>query len=981
MSLVLRGASGLVAVGLLVVGAVPTRAATPSGELRFNRDIRPILAENCLSCHGPDAAKRKGKLRLDDREGLFGQPGRKPPVVPGHPEQSELFSRITTTNRDDVMPPPDSRRTVKPEQLAKLKRWIEQGAPFEGHWAYEPIHRPPVPPAPVGTANPIDAFIAGPVKAAGLTPAPEADPRTLLRRLSFDLTGLPPTPDEVARYTRDHGSQAYARTVDRLIDSPHFGERMALFWLDLVRYSDTDGFHADNYRSVWPYRDYVIRSFNANVPFDRFTLEQLAGDLLPEATLEQRVASTYNRLNRTTEEGGAQAKDFLARYASDRVRTTAGAWLGTTMGCAECHNHKYDPFTMRDFYRLEAYFADISEVGVGVPASTPLPNGEQAVALRNLDTRLAELQRIADTSTPALVEAQNRWEETLQRQPLPRMGEWLAIGPFPGADFAAAFRTAFPPESDPDPAHAHADGRLKWTPRPAWADGKVHGDLPGENAATYLQRTITAETAQPLALSLGSDDGIKVWINGREVLAREVNRPAAPDQEKITVDLRAGENRLLIKIVNGAGGAGFYFKAGPGLPDTITTILAVAAKDRTEAQTTELAKYFRSVAPELAETRAELAEAKKRREELVKRLPTTLATVSVAPRTIRVLPRGNWMDDSGEVVTPGLPAAFTTAGETAQRPSRLDLARWLVARDNPLTARVFVNRLWRLYYGVGLAKTVDDLGTRGDWPSNPELLDWLAAEFIDSGWDVKHMVRLMVTSRTYRQSSDRTPAMRQKDPENRLLAAQNSFRLDAELVRDNALAVSGLLNDRIGGPSVKPYQPTGYWDFLNFPKRTWESDHGDALYRRGLYTFWCRTFLHPSLLAFDAPSREDCTALRTVSNTPLQALTLLNDPTYVEAARSLAERVVREGGDDPAARVRWLFACALQRSPEPVELEPLLALEREAAARYRQDPEGAKALLQVGEHPADTARPAGELAAWTAVTRVVLNLHETITRY
>ncbi len=972
-----------IAVTLLRSQFAASATSPKPGPIRFNQDIRPILADNCLQCHGPDKAKRKAKLDLDTHDGLFTSRENRTPVTPHKPDQSELVRRITASDPDEIMPPAKTGKTLTPSQVGLIRRWIEEGAPWEGHWSFTPPTRPALPSATDKSwvRNPIDRFVLARLRAEKLHPAQEADPRTLIRRLSFDLTGLPPKASEVEAFVKDHGSRAYTEAVEALLGSPHFGERMALYWLDLVRYSDTDGFHADNYRSVWPYRDYVIRAFNQNLPFNQFTLEQIAGDLLPNPTLDQRTASTYNRLNRTTEEGGAQAKDYLAKYAADRVRTTSVAWLGATFGCAECHDHKFDPYSTRDFYSFEAFFADVQEVGVGKPEPVLLPDEKQSAELKSLDAQLVRLQSVLDTTTPELASAQTAWEQALLSQPLPAESPWQWIGPFSAESYAAAFNTAFPPETEVELGRTYAEGKLKWTPRPDWADGVVHGDLMGENAAHYLFRVLTADRAQSLSLSLGSDDAIKLWINGKEVLAHDVQRGVAPDQEKVTIDLRAGENRLLMKIVNAAAGSGFYFSPGTGVPENILAIVKTPTVGRKPEQETELGKYYRATAPSLAATRAELEATKKRRAEFVAMIPTTLATVAVAPRPIRILPRGNWMDETGEIVLPGVPQALGRLQPGGERATRLDLARWLVSEKNPLTARVFVNRLWKMFYGTGLSKTVDDLGTRGEWPSHPELLDWLAVEFVDSGWDVKHLVRLMVGSSTYRQTSQAGPGLRERDPENRLLARQSSFRLDAELVRDNALAVSGLLNDTVGGPSVKPYQPAGYWDFLNFPKRTWEADHGQALYRRGLYTFWCRTFLQPSLLAFDAPSREECTAARIVSNTPLQALALLNDPSYVEAARALAEQIASQPEKAVEPRVRWAFSHTVGRPAGRREVSLLSDLQREELMRYSADPDASARLTRVGEHQAPENRNTAELAAWTAVSRTLLNLHETITRY
>ncbi len=947
--------------------------------IRFNRDIRPIFSDNCFSCHGPDKARRKVNLRLDTRDGLFSAIESRYPVLPGKPEQSEVYRRLTTHDPDDRMPKSKSGQPLSARQIDLIKCWIEQGAKWEGHWAYIRPVRPPVPEVKKSSwaFNPIDHFILARLQAENLRPSADADRRTLLRRLSFDLTGLPPAPEDVEAFVADKSPKSYERAVDRLLASPHYGERMALSWLDEVRYADTDGFHADNYRSVYPYRDYVIRAFNSNMPFDCFTREQIAGDLLPEATLAQKIASTYNRLSRSTEEGGAQPKEYMAKYAADRVRTTSEVWMGSTMGCCECHDHKFDPFSTKDFYAFEAFFADIKEQGVGVRETFLLTNDVQAPQVNKLEDKVTATQKTLDTSTPVLEAAQAEWEKSLALPQL-KLEDWFSIGPFTTNSFGAAYDTVFEPEKEADLTRTYAPDGLKWSAQPRYTDGEVHNGLKGTNSATYLYRIIHADSARSLKLFLGSDDAIKVWLNGKSVLTNKVQRTAAADQEQIDVQLQAGDNKLLLKIVNGQADSGFYFQ--PGVPSKMLPLLKTPAKDRTTNQKAELSKYYRSIAPELDAARAELAAAKKQLAEYIKDIPTTLATVSIKPRVVRVLPRGNWMNETGEIVTPAVPAFLSPAPPGKQRATRLDLANWIGARDNPLTARVFVNRLWKLYFGTGISKTLDDFGARGEWPTHPELLDWLATEFMDSGWDVKHIVKLMVMSHTYRQTAVAGERLRERDPDNRLLARQSSFRLDAEMVRDNALAVSGLLVDKIGGPSVKPYQPAGYWNQLNFPKRTYEADHGEALYRRGLYTFWCRTFLQPSLQAFDAPGREECVIERVKSNTPLQALALLNDPTYVEAARSLAEQIVRRGGRRVEDRIDWTFMRALDRKPNKQEAGLLRKLYEQECDRYAHNAADAKELISIGQRPVPKDLNAGELAAWTSVARAVLNLHETITR-
>ncbi len=766
----------------LLMAAASAQEALPD-TVEFNRHIRPILSNNCFLCHGPDISTREAGLRLDSYEGAIAPREGMPAVTPGDIDASALVARITSTNPNQRMPPTDTELSLDSHEIALLTRWIEQGAAYQSHWAYisPKKHTLPKVDNPSWAKNDIDRFILADLNAKDMQPAAEADPVTLIRRLSFDLIGLPPTPAEVDAFLSNESPDAYEQLVDRLLASPHFGERLAIYWLDLVRYADTAGYHGDQIRGASGYRDYVINAFNANMPFDQFTREQLAGDLIPNATLDQKLASGYNRLNMVTREGGAQEGDYIARYAADRVRTTSTVWLGSSMACAQCHDHKYDPFSMRDFYRFAAFFADIKEKGV---------------------------------------------------------------------------------QSD------------------------------GGNEAPF-----------PPFITL-------------------------PTNEQ-------------------------------------------------QAQLDEIEERLSNTPPEAKEERESLLADKKRIEQSVR---TSVVTETAEPRMMRVLDRGNWQDESGEVVEPHIPS-FLGDLKTDGRATRMDLAEWLTNRDNPLTARVFVNRLWKLYFGIGISKRLEDLGSQGEWPTHPELLDHLAVEFMDSGWDVKHMVKQIVMSAAYRQASDVSPELITQDPYNRLIARQSRIRLEAELVRDNALKISGLLSPAIGGRSVMPYQPPGYYRELNFPTREYQVDTGENLYRRGVYTHWQRTFLHPSLLAFDAPTREECTAERPISNSPQQALALLNDPIYVEAARAFAERIIAEGGATSDARIRFAFREALSRTPSPQELAILSKLYAEHLHAYQDDVPAAQALIAVGATKPSDAIDIPELAAWTSVSRTIINLHELIYRY
>jgi hypothetical protein len=821
-------------------------SAVAAAPVSFNRDIRPILSDNCWFCHGPDAGHRQADLRLDVRDEAVAAGA----IVPGKPAASSLVSRINTTDTGELMPPPESHKKLDAKQKELLARWIEEGAEYQKHWAYEK----PVKAEVTAGANGVDHLVRKRLAEVGLQPSLEADRRTLIRRLSFDLLGLPPTPDEVAAFVGDTRPDAYVVLVERLLASPHYGEQMAIGWLDVVRFADTIGYHSDTPRNVWPYRDWVIRSFNTNEPFDRFTIHQVAGDLVPDASQETRVGSAFNRLLLSTEEGGAQAKDYEARMLTDRVRAIGAAWLGQTTGCAQCHDHKFDPFTSRDFYALGAFFADLQEPILGrredgMIVGTP----EEHTRLAELDAALAEAKKKFGAIVPQLDAAQQQWEQDI-----------------------VAYKVTLP-ELLPDVKANDAD----------------------KNTATQVAASLAKEPAK-----------------------------------------RDGNDKNRLRD---------YFRAK-------ATTLFQAERDG-------------------------LAKAEKDRKDFYDPLAKCLVSVHAdKPRIVRILPRGNWMDETGEVMKPAFPAYLPQPKLEGREPNRLDLAQWLVSRDNPLTARVVMNRLWKQFFGTGLSKVLDDLGAQGEPPANPELLDWLACEFMDSKWNVKHMVRTIVTSATYRQTSVATPELAAADPFNRELARQSAFRVDAECVRDAALSVSGLLVRTIGGPSVKPYQPDGYWENLNFPVRTYPADMGEKQYRRGLYTWWQRSFLHPSMLAFDAPSREECCAERNRSNIPQQALVLLNDPSYVEAARSLAARTLRECGGSSEERMAWAWRQVLQRLPRVEEMETIMPLLRTHIEQYKAAPADAESLLKTGlaSVPADVDK--AELAAWTHVARVVLNLHETITR-
>ena len=1016
-------------IGVCTVHAA-SETSTSVQSVQFNRDIRPIFSENCYACHGPDKNKRKAGLRLDRKEdALKEQDSGDFAIVPGEPSKSRLLDLVSTSDEDDRMPPIKAGKHLTEAEIGLLRTWIQEGAIWQEHWLYMPLVRPSRPNV-ANTAwplNPVDHFVMARLEAQGLQPSGEADKRTLLRRLSFDLTGLPPSSENSRQFMSDPSGGAYDRLVDRLLSSPHYGERMTSHWLDLVRYADTDGFHADNYRSVYPYRDYVISAFNDNMPFDQFTIEQIGGDLLPSATLSQKVASTYNRLNRTTEEGGSQAKEYLAKYAADRVRTVSAVWLGSTMGCAECHDHKFDPFTTKDFYSLAAFFADVKEVGVGKPEGTIIPNKTQKTEIDRLDKEIAALAIELGATTNRMATTQAKWEKTLLTALDAGELDWIPLKPIQytaknGSTLSlkedlSVIATGENPEEEEYTVTVATDReQITGIRLETLSENRSANDNPPSNPEGFLLTEFDMEVmAGPSivwkTVRIGNASASSEQKGSPVAAAFDSKPPSGWTPLGNAKDSNPTAAFVFTKPVSGGAGTVFRIHLKHGTrsqtpqnirrfrlslstvpspnhsdhgiaPETLSALQAPKA-ERSDKQSTYVAQYHLNTAPEVNRLRAALAGAKQARADFVKTIPTTLATVAVPPRVMRVLPRGNWMDDSGEEVLPGIPEFLSDSepATTEERLNRLDLARWLVSDENPTTARAFVNRLWKICFGTGLSGVMDDLGSQGEWPTHPDLLDWLAAEFKDSGWNVKHIVKLIVSSRTYKQTSFAKPEVVERDPYNHALARQSRFRLEAEMLRDNALAVSGILATKVGGPSVKPYQPDGYWQHLNFPKRKYEEDRGGNAHRRGLYTFWCRTFLHPSLMAFDAPSREECTTDRVISNNPLQALVLLNDPTYVEAARVFAERVVKNSGPSVEERLNWAFLQALTRQPTPAEIEALSKLHANQLARYSGDLETAAKLIGFGDRSTPDHLNPSELAAWTSIARVVLNLHEFITRY
>jgi hypothetical protein len=1017
----------------------------------FTQHVKPLLSDRCFACHGFDEGSRQAGLRLDVRESALRRDRTGgAAIVPGDLEASRLAWRVFHPDAGVRMPPAGSGKELSEDERRVLARWIADGAPYDEHWSYRALDAP----ALAEGESAVDVFVARGLEGSGLDSAPTASPEVLARRLALDVVGLPPTADAIAPLTRrflaDPSDASYRRLVDDLLSSPHYGERLAVHWLDLVRYADTNGYHSDEPRSVSPYRDWVIAAFNDNLPFDRFTVEQLAGDLLPNPSTEQLVASTFNRLNQLTAEGGAQEMEYRAKYDADRVRAVSTIWMGATLGCAECHDHKFDPYRQRDFYSMAAFFADIEEHDVYTTGESwdplmPLPTTEQRRETAELDRRIARVEAEIAASDEVLAEARASWLRSLRETVRRAGGGWpgwqvvtplawqtegselvvlddlslLATGPKPPGDvYTVELETR---RSTPVTAlrlevlgHPSLKGGLARAGRGSGELGEIElevresdggwralvfsaardeRDYHGRRADVAIDGTTSSRWGVRQRRPI--DDRIRAAFTLTEPLDAEPGTRLRVRLHHHGLNNRVAFGRFRFALTSDAEPQ--LWGADPDEPegaapapvtnDVAADVLALAAEAESSAAlaaSERVVSFYRRVAPELAEQRARWVDLHGRRLEIELATMTTLATVARSePRQTHVLERGNWQTP-GEVVTPSVPAFLPPLVARGERPDRLDLARWLVAEDNPLTSRVVVNRFFELFFGRGLSPVLDDLGSQGGAPSHAELLDALAGGFVASGWDTKGLVRTLVTSRTYRRSSQATPAMKERDPYNRLLARQSRLRLDAEFVRDNALAIAGLLSTDVGGPSVRPYQPEGYWRNANTfggSSLDYHPSAGADQYRRGLYSYWKRSFLHPSMLAFDAPSREECIAEREVSNTPLQALALLNDPTYVEAARVLAEKVLREGGSSDDERVAWLFDRALLRPIAPGEAEILSALLQAHRAEYEASATEAERLVSTGQVQRDASLPVAELAAWTSVTRAVLNLPEIITRF
>jgi mono/diheme cytochrome c family protein len=1025
--------SGVLAGALSPAGLAAAAEAEPAPgatvHVDFRRDIEPILVKRCTECHGPD--KQKSELRLDNKkDALKGGKSGQPLLVPGRSAESLLVQRVISNDPDEVMPAKGDR--LRPEQIALLKRWIDQGAVWpevdpRQHWAYLRPTRP-APPAVKNRKwprNQIDYFILARLERDGLAPMPEADRATLIRRLSLDLTGLPPTPEERDAFLRDRSPAAYEKQVDRLLASPHYGEHLARWWLDLARYADSNGYQVDLARSIWPYRDWVINALNRNLPFDRFTIEQLAGDLLPQATLEQQIATGFNRNTKINDEGGGDAEEYRTKAVKDRVATTATVWLGATLACAECHSHKYDPYSQEDYYRFYAFFnntADGGNFSVEPTVAVPAPPLQSRVAY--LRARLARVQAELAAAEAALPAEQAAWERRLAGKtniwaPL-QLTNAVSTG---GASFTnlpdrSILATGVNPIYDTCTVEAVTDRRgitailLEVLPDPSlpkngpgrW--GQTGNFILDEMALSARPLEDQSAASTNLVFSRAVADWEQEYYRAEHAVDRNPKTGWA-------IGPKFGRpHHLIAELKEPAGFAGgtklgFRFdyyhgnshtigrlrlsvstESDPSIrwpaPADITRLLETPVAERTPEQIKELAAFYRTVSPTIRRLERELVRLNQREAELAGARYTTLVMQERAePRETYIHVRGNFLE-KGKVVSPGVPE-FLPPLPVNQPPNRLALARWLMNPANPLPARVTVNRLWERFFGTGIVKTSEDLGRQGEPPSHPELLDWLATEFIRSGWDLKAVQRLLALSATYRQSAAVDATRLAQDPYNRLLSHGPRFRLDAETIRDQALAVSGLLNPEIGGPSVYPVQVANLWKEIGFLRPEigmdeWPTSEGPQLYRRGLYTFWRRVCTYPTFATFDAPSRDVCTSRRPRTNTPLQALAALNEPAFLEAARALAHRVLAQRDGRTERQIELAFRLCLARSPTKAERRRLAAFYRQQLEAFERDPAAAQTLLQVGAaEPWPGARPA-ELAAWMMVANVLLNLDETLTK-
>jgi hypothetical protein len=955
------------------------------GEVDFGRDVQPILSKRCFVCHGPDEGTREAKLRLDLPEIVDSERGI---LAAGRPLDSELILRITSEFEDELMPPLEEGEPLTEEEIAILTRWVAEGAVYEQHWAFQEISSEAAQLKGVWSRNEVDTFVSRRLADAGLSPSAEADRATLMRRLSFDLCGMPPTPEEVNAFVSDGRPEAYEELVDRLLASEDYAERMTLAWMDAARYGDSSVHHADGPRDMWPWRDWVIRAYRDNMPFDQFTVEQLAGDLLPEPSTSQMVASGFHRNSPTSDEGGAIDEELRVKYMVDRVKTTSNVWLGLSMECAQCHDHKYDPITQKDYYRFFAYFNQSVEKGFQTRSgnAVPLisvPTESQDKEISSLEESIQAVDTFFETAAPSegALEAWHAFErEKLSQRDIPELGAWYLAGPFQKGSKKEAYDLDHGPEAIEIDVEAEIAGKV-WTER-ADVDGKLHILGSTGNSAIYLTRLIECERAQTVSISLGSDDSIKVWLDGKEAFAKDVGRGVAANQDQASLELPAGESQLLLKIVNGGGPTGYYFKmAAETLPGPVLAAIKAQPEDLSDESRLVLRDHFLRTGWEEGIEQVSVREAAlTRKEEMTKSIGTVMVMKDVPKaRMTYVLDRGQYdAPRKDEPVEPGVLEDILTLPEGAPA-NRLGLAQWLVQPDHPMTARVAMNRYWAMLFGRGLVRSVMDFGSQGERPSHPALLDWLAKDFIDSGWDVKRSLKQLVMSATYRQESRADAARLEADPENVLLARASRFRLHGEFLRDQALAVSGLLVDEVGGPGVKVYQPDGLWNEVSLDRNLrFTQDHGEKLYRKSMYIYWKRSAPQPAMSTFDTPIRDTCVVERQRTNTPMQALVTLNDVQFVEAARNLAQRVLSEA-DNFEDRIDLAFMLCTSHAASALAHE-VMSETYAAQLPIYEDKEAALALLSLGESPRDEGLDPAEHATWTVLASMLLNLDETLTR-
>jgi hypothetical protein len=1069
-------------VSLLLTGWVGSFISLSGGEIDFNRDVRPILSDRCFNCHGPDAENQKSELRLDSKEGIRADLGGYFAVVPGELEKSELHHRVRSTDREEMMPPPRSKLVLTEKEKQILDQWIEEGASWSRHWSLEPVRKPEIP--PISEANQewaedeIDSFIAARLEAEGLTPSPPATKEQWIRRVTLDLTGLPPTPEEVDNFLSDSSGSAKEKVVDRLLASTSYGERMALPWLDAARYADTGGYQGDVRKTQWPWRDWVIGAFNRNLPYDQFTIEQLAGDLLPNPSDEQRLATAFNRNHRINDEGGIIPEEFLVEYVADRVETTATVWMGLTVGCARCHDHKYDPITQRDFFQLYAFFHNIPEKGKDGDVA-PQPNmavytGGTKEEHETLKRRAAELKREQEGYAKLHQEALQNWiktqGESARKHPafvdLPSPLVYLPLDELQKDRFLnlgtgrkpALVRGTKKRVTDGQEAkfgkgakllqggyfdlgdvlgEVSPDRAMSWiawanpTREVAGAEGpifscvspdksargfqvslieakdasfhlgfRIHSDRSaGESIEVVSQPTIPLNQLSQVAVSWDGSlkaSGVSLYLDGKMVpveIRKDKFGKAFRQKESLLVgaetetssDRGVRDELLANTVIDDLRVYGE--KLEPGQVASLFQLDPVAQlsgiEKRRGVEESFLSQvFFRDHDPGYQALRKAEATAASQLKafEASKITRVSIMQEMDEPRETWLLHRGAYdQPDKSQKLSPLVPAALPPMPEDLPR-NRLGLARWLLLPEHPLTARVAVNRYWQMLFGAGLVRTPEDFGSQGMPPSHPELLDWLVTDFRANGWDVKRFLRKIVLSSTYGQSSVVSPELQEVDPENRLLARGPRFRLSGHALRDQALAVSGQLDRTIGGAPVMPYQPAGLWEEVSAKGTKYIVGEGNDLYRRSLYTFWRRTVPPPSMMNFDSTSREICSVTMTRTNTPLQAMNLMNDPQYVEAARFVAERMMKEGGDSPADRIAWGHKLILAREPDDRVIEILTSGYSDHISRYESDTESAKALIAVGKSPPDNSLDPAELAAFTNVASVLMNLDETVTK-